>query len=346
MQRVAEAIVRILSKKGVRARMYLDDIITLSPDKQSAERDFCIVREVLQELGLPEAPDKCQPPDTSVTWLGVDIDSINMSISIPESKLDEVKSSVRGALRCRSMSKSHLQSVLGRLLHVAKCVRPARLFVSRLLEALRSMTRPYIRVSSEMKRDLSWFREFCHAWNGVGLIPPPAPSRHIIVDASGSGIGGTDGALIYGGQVCPVNDPVASIAELEGANIVVALHTMLSERDRGSHILVSSDSQVAVQIFSLGRGRNRVLLDCARALWMIQSLLDVNITYQHIPGHQNILADALSRVHLDNAYSKVIENHVKSLSLCYVQPRLTVFSSLHDPVISRSGIPIATGTRL
>lgn len=325
--------------------MYLDDIITLSPDRESAERDFGVVQQLLAELGLPEAPDKHQPPSTRVTWLGVVIDSVEMSLSIPGTKLEEVKSSVSGALRCKSMSKTHLQSVIGRLLHVAKCIRPAWL-VSRLLEALRSMTRPYIRVTAEMRKDFLWFQEFCGAWNGIGLIPAPIPSRHIIVDASGSGIGTTDGHVIYGGQVSPVHDPVANIAELEGANIVVALHTMLSEADRGCHVLVSSDSQVAVQIFSSGRGRNRVLLECAWALWMTQSLLDVHITYQHIPGVDNILADALSRVHMDSSHINTINSYVAKYCLKYVFPCLSLFSMLNVPVLSRSVVPIAPGNGL
>lgn len=341
MQRVADAIVRILANKGVVARMYLDDIITLSPDYESAVNDFHIVQDLLRELGLPEATDKIQPPATNVTWLGIQIDSQAMALSIPSQKLQDVKSSVRKALKCKSMSKSHLQSVLGRLLHVAKCVRPARLFVSRLLEALRSMTRPFIRVNREMKKDLAWFRDFCAQWNGVGLIPSDLPSRSIMVDACGSGVGGTDGHVIYGGQVTPMGDPVQNICELEAANVVIALYTMLGEQDRGSHILVWSDSISAVQTFTSGRGRNKVLLDCARSLWILQACLDVKISYQHIPGVHNILADALSRVHLDVHYAKIISNFASRTPLYYVNPRLDILSYLDAPIISRNGIRIA-----
>lgn len=269
MQRVTELIVRILHEKGVVARMYLDDIITLSPDYEKALMDFRIMQDLLKELGLPEATDKIQAPDTQIVWLGILIDSQAMSLSVPHDKLQDIKSIVRRALKCKSISKTHLQSVLGRLLYVAKCVKPARLFVSRLLEALRSMKKSYVRVNSEMKKDLMWFREFCQDWNGVGLIPSDVPSRCFVVDASSSGIGSTDGSIIYGGQVAPVDDPVLNICELEGANVVIAIHTMLSECDRGSNIVVRSDSMSAVQIFATGRGRNRVLLDCARSLWMV-----------------------------------------------------------------------------
>lgn len=70
--------------------------------------------------------------------------------------------------------------------------------------------------------------EFSHTWNGISLIPPQEPSHTFVVDTSGSGIGGSDGLLAYGGQVAPIADPAVSIAELKVANIVMAIHTFLS----------------------------------------------------------------------------------------------------------------------
>ena len=40
-----------------------------------------------------------------------------------------------------SLSKRQLQSIFGKLLHIAKCVRPVRLFVSHLLDKLRGAPR-------------------------------------------------------------------------------------------------------------------------------------------------------------------------------------------------------------
>lgn len=334
---------RILKQKGVIARMYLDDIITLSPDYQSALSDFKKVQDLLCELGLPEAMDKIQHPATNIVWLGIHIDSCAMSLSLPIEKLHEVKATVRRALRCKSLSKNHLQSILGRLLHVAKCVRPARPFVSRLLEALRSMKRAYIRVNSEMKKDLMWFDEFCAEWNGVGLIPSDVPSRCIFVDALGSGVGGTDGSTVYGSQVAPIHDPVANISEIEAANVVIALQTMLSEDDRGAHILIKSDSMCAVQVFTSGHGRNRVLLDCARSIWMIQSVLDINISYQHVPGNNNLIADALSRLHLDRRFAEIVTEGGAPSTVVYVEPNLDIFTTLSDPILSRSRLRISPG---
>lgn len=176
-----------------------------------------------------------------------------MTLSIPDAKLREINSAVDRALRCRSLSRKHLQSILGRLLHIAKCVKPARLFVSRLLDSLKNMKRNFVRVSGEMRRDLEWFKTFGAEWNGVSIIRARVPSRVIEVDASSSSIGGCDGRQAYAGMVTPIDDPVASIAELEAINIIIGLHTFVGKADRGSHILVWSDSMVSVHAFTSGR---------------------------------------------------------------------------------------------
>ena len=77
-------IVRILSQEGIQARMYLDDLIVVAASETQALAQYHRVRELFRELGLPEDVDKAQNPATNVRWLGIDICSVNMCLSIPE----------------------------------------------------------------------------------------------------------------------------------------------------------------------------------------------------------------------------------------------------------------------
>lgn len=119
MQTVARAIVDVLERKGVYARVYLDDIIIVSPDKQAAITDHLITRELLQKLGLPVAMDKLQPPARAVEWLGITIDTVNMTLSIPSKKVTETLTMVKKCRTRRSISKRELQSLIGKLIHIA-----------------------------------------------------------------------------------------------------------------------------------------------------------------------------------------------------------------------------------
>lgn len=123
---------------------------------------------------------------------------------------------------------------------------------------------------------------------------------------------------------------------------MVALHTFLTDADRGKHILVRSDSLASVQVFRSGRGRNPVILDCARALWMIQAILDVEITYEHISGESNVITDALSRLHVDPFQYKRAVAASKGGYLIPIVPCTYIYYVLSPFLTSRSGVPIPT----
>ena len=165
----------------------------------------------------------------------------------------------------------------------------------------------------------------------------------IYVDASGSGIGATDGTHAYAGQVCPIDDPVDIIAELEGANVVVAMDTFLSHKHLGKHIRVHCDNQAAVSVFTSGRGHNGVLLDSARKAWMIQARLGIRISYVHVPGVSNVIADRLSRAHLSRAMYNDARLQVQTHNLVIVDPATRTFDLISPAIYSRSGNKIAAG---
>lgn len=98
-----------------------------------------------------------------------------------------------------------------------------------------------------------------------------------------------------------------------------------------------------MQVFQTGRGRNTVILEAARLLWLTQALLDVKISYSHIEGPKNILADSLSRIHLDpRYYSKAIATSNNGY-LCPVFPCLLALDRLYSSLLSRAGLPVVAG---
>ena len=50
-----------------------------------------------------------------------------------------------------------------------------------------------------------------------------------------------------------------------------------------------------VQVFTTGKARDQVLATCARNIWLIAGLNNIQFQFSHIPGKNNILADLLSR---------------------------------------------------
>ena len=264
-----------------------------------------------------------------------------MTLSIPQDKLADVLKQVREVHDNKYITKRKLQSLLGSLLFVAKCVRPARTFVSRILNALREAKTDRIYIDSSFRADLSWFLQFCSEWNGVAIIPQVVPSKVILVDACLSGIGGTDGQYAYSAQLTQADDGVINITEMEMVNVVIAIHTLLSQEDRGKHIRIRCDNQAAVSVLQTGKANNPILQDCARAVWMTQALLGVEMSYDHIPGRDNNVADALSRAHLSMGDRDSADRWIAHYALETVRPCLFYMLCADPPISSRSGAPLA-----
>ena len=156
--------------------------------------------------GLPEAQDKSQPPATSIKWLGITIDSVHGTLSIPQNKLAETLDLIKNRSKRRSISRKQLQSVLGKVMHIAKCICLARLFMSRLLDELRGPYRSFININSSMRSDFKWFIEYASTWNGVALFPRLSPVREIVVDACLDSIGAATKRSAYAHPLSQISD--------------------------------------------------------------------------------------------------------------------------------------------
>ena len=116
---------------------YIDDLIytRLPSDIHSS---FKFLKELLAELGLDNSLKKLVPPSTSVVCLGILVDSITKTVSIPADKLQEITQLCSHWSTKTYCSKQDLQSLLGSLLYVTRCVKHSRYFMNRMLQMLRN----------------------------------------------------------------------------------------------------------------------------------------------------------------------------------------------------------------
>ena len=75
---------------------YLNDYIVLgSADTSQCERDLKILVNVCECLGVPLAEEKMEGPATRLEILGIIVDSETMQLSLPENKLEELRTLLR-----------------------------------------------------------------------------------------------------------------------------------------------------------------------------------------------------------------------------------------------------------
>lgn len=309
-QRMTNAVCNIVNCDKRTLLGYIDDFAGVAPTLATATLDFKRVRELLQELGVNEAVDKATPPSTTMTWIGVDFDTIALEMRIPEDKLSDTLSLLRKWKHKSRATRRELQQVLGKLFHVSKCCKPARLFVGRMLETLRSAPEHGLtHLSIDFQKDINWFLSFLPTFNGVQLIQPRNDSaQHVaFVDSCLSGCGGYSGSQYYHTEFPDfITSLQLSICQLEMLNIVIAVKLWAATWSNSS-VQIYGDNAATVAVLNSGRGRDRFLLQCAREIWLLSATHKFILSAKHVPGKDNVLADSLSRLHLSHGFLHSLE---------------------------------------
>ena len=296
-QRCTDAIRFIMSQHGFpNLHNYIDDLIYIGLPSE-IEKSYAFLLDLLAQLGLDISMKKLVPPSTAVTCLGIHIDTVARNIAIPPKKLQEIVTICKNWESKTYCSKRDLQSLLGSLLYITKWVAPARSFLNRMLELLReNVHTSKILLTTAFFKDLAWFNTFLENYNGVTFYDQPNSNIEVHLDACLTGLGGHFGNLIYTLPI-PIGFQNYDITQLEMLNIVVAAKIWASHWSN-KRICIFSDNMAVVQVLTTGKARDQVLATCARNIWLIAALNNIQFQFSHIPGKNNVLADLLSRWNL------------------------------------------------
>ena len=130
-----------------------------------ADAGFRRIVELITELGLPINPEKVVSPVDDMTCMGIVVNADKKTIRVSETKIKEILQECQDNMSKRSINRKDLQSLLGKLLYVAKIVLPAHAFLNRLLAHLRGEMNAWISVDFGFRRDLTWFIKFLQNYN-------------------------------------------------------------------------------------------------------------------------------------------------------------------------------------
>ena len=148
--------------------------------------------------------------------LGVCIDTIENTLSITEEKLQQIKSSAMQWLGCIKSTKCQLH-------YIHKCVRPARLFLNRMLDLLRKhQDEKVIPLTQDFKRDVRWFECFLTSYNGVSVYKHSLVDHWVELDACLDALGVVWNNFVYHLPL-PRHYLNSGIVQFEMVNILVAL---------------------------------------------------------------------------------------------------------------------------
>ena len=305
--RSTEAVMYIHEQEGYLGKSYLDDLIGVEvPEKGAAA--YNSLGLLLEELGLLENFAKACPPSTVQVVLGVQIDTVSMTISITPERLQEIRELLDEWLLKTRARKDEVQSLTGKLCFVCKCVWQSRVFLNRVLELLRSFgPNQTIVLSESFRKDIRWWSKFVSKFNGVSFIPSPTWNEPDVTFA-------TDSCLVSCGGHCLkdyFHTPFPRVITVQNLPIhcLELLAVLVGVRCwgylcQGLKLQIYCDNESAVSVINSGRTQDPFMGTCIRELWLEVSRHNFQLRAVHLPGVENRVADFLSRWDLHPRYPK------------------------------------------
>ena len=136
---------------------YLDDFIFVGEgDTENCAKLMHCFKDLTSEIGVPLAEDKTAGPTTKLTYLGFEIDTLDMVIRIPQHKVDSLIQLVSDFLSRKKVTLKELQSLVGMLNFFSRAIRCSRALNRRFYDFMSGALKPHhhIRLTSDIKRDL------------------------------------------------------------------------------------------------------------------------------------------------------------------------------------------------
>ena len=303
--RTTKAIIYVHELAGYMGTSYLDDLIGVS-SPQVSDAAYSHLGETLLELGLFENKEKACPPATTQIVLGIEINTIEGTMAVPAEKLEEIIALVAFWQRKRRTTKVQLQSLIGKLQFVSKCVLQSRVFLNRLLESLRAISKKRsIKLSDSFKKDIKWWSMFVVDYNGVSFIPAVAWAEPDITFATDSCLKGCGGMCFkeYFHTSFPkfIMDQSLRIHHLEMLAVLVGVR-IWGKYCVGMKVQIFCDNEAVVTVINSSKTRDPFLATCIRELWLEVARNAFELRAIHLPGEENRVPDWLSRWDLENVY--------------------------------------------
>lgn len=256
--------------------------------------DMCL------KVGVPIKHEKTVQPTTCITFLGIELDTQTMVARLPIEKVDKISLALADFRQRQKVTLVDLQSLIGLLNFACRVVVPGRTWLRRLIDLTKGLTQPFhhVRLTADAKADLEVWSIFIHHFNNSTMFL----SNHwdtnaqlqLFTDASNLGFGALlESQWFYGEWDIAMQTHHINIKEL--FPITVALE-LWGKRLENKSVLFFSDNETVVAIINKQTSPNPHMMALLRRLVTVSLCFNIRFRAKHIPGTENVLADALSRL--------------------------------------------------
>lgn len=319
-----------LRKLGMIVSCYIDDCIFIA---SSPEELLCNVNYAMQffdSLGLTIHYKKSTlVPTQRVKFLGVILDSVNMTVTLPDETMKQIRCLGRSLLTKSMNTLQELSSFIGLAVFAGVAV-PHAPVKYKYLEIVRNMALIESRGDYKAKiildahsRDLLcwWVDNITSQTKSIITSPPDLEIR---TDASLTGWGAKLGSMVTGGHW--------DVRELDHINclelraVLFGLKALCTDH-RNTHVRLRSDNTSVVACIDRCASTKLSLLTIVEQIFEWANLRNITLSAEYIRGCENTEADRESRVR--NIDMEWMLDHTIFYKLCqmYSVPDIDLFAT-------------------
>ena len=295
----------------------LDDFLFVALSYNQCETYLHHFSALCSYLGIPLAPEKTMGPATTLSFAGIELDSLAFEARLPADKLQKCVGLITEFLGRKKVTLKELQSLIGLLNFTCSVIVPGRAFLRRLIDLTRGLSKPhhYVRLCRRVKDDLRVWLSFLSSFNGKSFflndIWCDSHQLNLFTDASaaiGSG-------AIFGSEWCygerPADWKYRNIAVLEFYPIVLSI-CLWGHKMSNQSVLIFTDNESLVHVINKQSCRDTSLMFFVRKLVLHCLRHNIRFKARHVPGIDNKLADCLSRFQVSQ-FKQLAPSHMSGL---------------------------------
>ena len=274
--------------------------LVIGRTKEECQHAFDTLMRLLLDLGFQISPCKVVPPCQQLVFLGVQFDTINLELSLPQTKLEKTTEVVASFLTRNCATKHQLQQLACKLNWACRVVYGGRTFLRSVTDCINALqsSSAKCKLTPEFRQDLFWWHNFLLVFNGKRHFHNKLP----ITDAQTDACSTATGAYFWGDWVysyLPADAPQVAPMHI---NYKEAFAIYIAARRwapfwANHHVIIQCDNEAAVAMINKGSTRNTTVMAWLRHLFWLSAVHNFHTTAIHIPGKNNIVADRISRLH-------------------------------------------------
>ena len=324
-----------LRELGHSSVIYVDDSLLAAETYVECVNNITATKDLLEDLGFHIHPDKSIfVPTQKITFLGFDIDTVAMTISLTIQKKNKIKKLCSDLLKQHQPTIRQIACILGNIAASFEAVPYGKLHYRHLeqdkIKALKINKVNFdnkLDLSQEAKEDLHWWEQNIIQAT-ASLHPFPDIDLTIYTDASMEGWGANIGTNNTINSRWTSLEQSMHINELELLAILYALKSFLPAYAGALHVRIMTDNTTAVTYINKQGGThsiscNKITID----IWSICQKYQCHLSAAHIPGIHNTLADIASRKFQDSAEWMLKPNCLRKISDIFGTPEIDLFAS-------------------